>query len=101
LVGEASVGFSHNRLPTTDITLNADIEQLNRQKTSPGEFLGWCDPNQPIPLQAIDEKGVEQIDKLIEQKNGCLFAKQSMQLFMATTILEIATRDCLFYATLE
>jgi len=101
LTGDASVGFSHNRLPTTDITLNADLEQLNRQKTPLGEFLGWCDPDQPLPLQAIDEKGAEQIDNLIEKKNGCLFAKQSMQLFMVTTILEIATNDCLFYATVE
>ena len=101
LVGEASVGFSHNRLPTTDITLNSDIEQLNRQKTSAGEFLGWCGENRTLPLQAIDEQGINQIENLIEQKNGCLFAKQSMQLFMVTTILEIATNDCLFYATIE
>ena len=32
---------------------------------------------------------------------GCLFAKQTMQLFMVNTILEIATNDCLFYATVE
>ncbi|MCW8879958.1 MAG: succinylglutamate desuccinylase/aspartoacylase family protein [Kangiellaceae bacterium] len=101
LVGDASVGFSHHRLPTNDITLRADVEQLNRQLTPSEEFLGWFDQSSPLPLKAIDEKGEEQIHNLIEAKNGCLFAKQQLQLFMVTTITEIATNDCLFYATLE
>lgn len=101
LVGEASVGFSHHRLPTTDITFRADIEALNRQHTPAGEFFGWYEPNLPMPLKAIDANGVDQIDALIEHRDGCLFAKRNLQLFMVTTILEIATNDCLFYATLE
>ncbi len=101
LLGEASVGFSHHQLPTTDITLRADIEQLNRQYTPAGEFIGWYQAEQPLPLKAIDDEGVDQINNLIELKNGCLFAKQTMQFFMVTTILEIATNDCLFYATAE
>ncbi|WP_168204245.1 succinylglutamate desuccinylase/aspartoacylase domain-containing protein [Aliikangiella coralliicola] len=101
LVGDASVGFSHHSLPTTDITLRADIEQLNRQITPAGEFIGWCSPEQALPLKAIDEQGVDQIEQLLELKNGCLFAKQNMHMFMITTTLEIATNDCLFYATLE
>jgi len=99
LSGEASVGFSHHRLPTTDITLRADIEQLNRQKTHAGEFIGWYEPGQALPLRAIDEQGVDQIERLLECKNGCLFARQDMQFFMVTTTLEIATNDCLFYVT--
>lgn len=101
LVGDASVGFSHHRLPTTDITLRADVEQLNRQHTPKGEFLGWYDKAESLPLKAIDELGNEQITQLIEFKDGCLFAKQNLQLFMVTTTTEIATNDCLFYATLE
>ncbi|WP_444995479.1 hypothetical protein [Aliikangiella sp. IMCC44359] len=101
LVADASVGFSHNRLPTTDITLRADVEQLNKDITPAGEFLGWYDVKQGLPLQAIDEQGNEQIHQLIETKNGCFFTRQTMQLFMVTTILEIATRDCLFYATVK
>ncbi len=101
LMEDVSLGFSHNYLPTTDITLRADIEKLNRQRTSAGEFMGWYDSSQSLPLQAIDEQGIEQIEQLFEKKNGCLFAKQNMQLFMVTTSLEIATNDCLFYITLE
>jgi len=101
LKGDASVGFSHHRLPTTDVTLRADIEQLNQQHTCAGEFIGWCDPDAKLPLSAIDEQGCDQIDQLLEQKNGCLFARIEMQLFMVTTVAEIATNDCLFYATRE
>ena len=101
LVDDASVGFSHTRLPTTDITLRADVEQLNQQYTPIGEFLGWYDDSQPLPLKAIDEQGVNQIDHIIERKNGCLFANHKLQLFMVTTTCEIATNDCLFYATAE
>jgi len=101
LIGDASVGFSHTRLPTTDITLRADVEQLNKQHTPMGEFLGWYDETQPLPLKAIDEEGIDQIDSVIEQKNGCLFASRKLQLFMVTTTCEIATNDCLFYATAE
>lgn len=101
LVGDASIGFSHHRLPTTDITLRADIEILNREPTPAGEFLGWFDPDLPLPLKATDEQGNNQIDSLIEVKNGCLFARNNMQLFMVTTVTEIATNDCIFYATIK
>lgn len=101
LIDDASVGFSHHCLPTTDITLRADIEELNQQLTPKGEFIGWCNSKQKLPLQAIDDQGVDEINDLIEIKDGCLFAKQTMQLFMVTTVLEIATNDCLFYATVD
>ena len=95
---DASVGFSHHCLPTTHITFRADIEELNHQQTTKGEFLGWCNSNK-IPLSAIDENGVDRIDELLELRGNSLFAKCDMQLFMVTTVLEIATNDCLFYAT--
>ncbi len=101
LVGDASVGFSNARLPTTDITLRADLEVLNRQLTPVGEFLGWYEPKRALLIQALDEQGQDQIHHLLEMKNGSLFAKQTMQFFMVTPILEIATNDCLCYVTVE
>ena len=101
LRGDASVGFSHHRLPTTDITLRADVEELNRQHTERGEFLGWYSEEHQNSLQAIDESGNDRIDELFEFKNGCIFVRQNVQFFMVTTIPEIATNDCLFYLTIE
>jgi len=100
LVGDASVGFCHHRLPTTDITLRTDIEELNHSITPGDEFIGWCDKDQPFAFKAIDDSGTDQVDNLFENRNGCIFTRKKMQLFMVTTIPEIATKDCLFYTTL-
>lgn len=97
--GNISVNFSDSKLPTTDITLRSDIEKLNHQSTPQGEFLGWYNGEQPLPLRAIDEHGVDRINDIIACKGSELFTKQKLQVFMATTICEIATNDCLFYVT--
>ncbi len=99
LLGDASVGFSHHRLTTTDITLRADIEELNHQLTPKDEFIGWCCPDTPIAFQGLDKHDQDRIDELFENRKGCLFTKKEMQLFMVTTVPEIATKDCLFYTT--
>lgn len=100
LVGDASVGFAHHRLTTTDITLRADIEELNKDITPQDEFIGWCCPSNSFAFKAIDAQGDNQVESLFENRKGCIFTKKSMQLFMVTTIPEIATKDCLFYTTL-
>jgi hypothetical protein len=101
LINDTSVGFAHHRLTTTDITLRADIETLNREITPKEEFIGWCEPDEPLAIKAIDENGHNKIDDFFENRNGCLFTKVDLQLFMVTTVPEIATRDCLFYTTLD
>lgn len=100
LKGDTSVGFSNHQLPTTDITLRSDIEELNQDMTPKDEFIGWCDKDKPLQLKAIDDHGINQIENLFINRNGCLFTQQDMQLFMVTTVPEIATKDCLFYTTL-
>jgi len=101
LCDDASVGFSNHRLTTTDITLRADIEELNQGLTPCGEFIGWCEADIPLQVEAIDTNGINQIDTLFEKRAGRLFTKKEMQLFMVTTVPEIATKDCLFYTTLR
>ncbi|MFT5520767.1 MAG: hypothetical protein ACI9IA_001364 [Enterobacterales bacterium] len=99
LKDDSSVGFAQHRLATTDITLRADIEELNRDITPEGEFLGWCDINDLEHFKAIDEHGINQIENILVNRDGCLFALVDLQLFMVTTVPEIATKDCLFYST--
>ncbi|MET1256433.1 succinylglutamate desuccinylase/aspartoacylase domain-containing protein [Aliikangiella maris] len=101
LVDKAVVGFAQNKLPTCNITFREDIEQFNQKQINEGEFLGWYNQQQQLPLKATDEQGVNRIGQLIETRNNEVYAKQSMQLFMITTLREIATKDCLFYATLN
>lgn len=101
LLPNISVTFGHNHLPTADVTLRADAEQLNNQLTPAGEFIGWYEGEGQLPFTAKNEQGVEQLDKLFSVHKGCIFTKQSLQIFMATTDQGIATNDCLFYATIE
>ena len=99
LIDDASVGFAQHRLPTTDITLRTDIETLNSGTTAEGEFIGWCDKDTSLSLEAMDADGVDQISAYFENRNGCIFTKREIHFFMVTTISEIATKDCLFYIT--
>ena len=96
-----SVAFGHHHLPTADVTLRADAEQLNNQVTPQGEFIGWYEGEGELPFIAKNEQGVEKVTTLFSLHNSCIFTKQSLQLFMATTDPDIATNDCLFYATIE
>ncbi len=99
LKGDTSVGFSNHQLTITDITLRSDIEELNQDITLRDEFIGWCDKDKPIQLEAIDDHGIDQIENLLVNRNGCLFTQRDIQLFMVTTVPEIATKDCLFYTS--
>ncbi|GAA6170577.1 hypothetical protein NBRC116592_02470 [Colwellia sp. KU-HH00111] len=101
LLPHVSVAFGHNHLPTADVTLRADAEQLNNQLTPAGEFIGWYGGEGRLPLTAKNEQGQEQVANMLSLENGRIFTKQSLQIFMATTDQSIATNDCLFYATFE
>jgi len=101
LLQGVSVAFGHHHLPTADVTLRADAEQLNNQLTPQGEFIGWYEGEGELPFIAKNEQGVEQVNRMFSLHNRCIFTKQSLQIFMATTDLDIATNDCLFYATIE
>ena len=101
LLPDVSVAFGHNPLPTADVTLRADAEQLNNQLTPAGEFIGWYGGEGNLPLTAKNEQGQEQVKGMFSVQNGRILTQQSLQIFMATTDQSIATNDCLFYATLE
>lgn len=102
LLPHCTVAFGHDHLPTADVTLRADTEQLNNQLTPSGEFLGWYEgETETLPFTAKNEQGVEQSTRMFRVQNGRIFTKQSLQIFMATTDPDIASKDCLFYATQE
>jgi hypothetical protein len=101
LLPNISVAFGHNHLPTADVTLRIDAEQLNNQLTPKGEFIGWYEGIGKLPFTVKNEQGDEQLEAMFSLQNGCIFTKQSLQIFMATTNSDIATNDCLFYATIE
>jgi hypothetical protein len=100
LKNNASVGFANLKLPTASLTLRLDIELLNYKHAQQGEFLGWYDETKPIPISALDQLNQDHTLDLFRFEKGNLLAKQDLQVFMATTLPDIATNDCLFYVTL-
>ena len=95
------LGFGDYPLMTADITLCADTEQLNNQITPKGQLIGWYEKDKLLPLIVKNEQGRDKLSTLFYLKRGGIYTKQRLQIFMATKQLDIATYDCLFYATLE
>lgn len=101
LMPDVSLAFGDEPIARADVTLRADAEQLNNQLTPAGELIGWYEGEGELPFTAKNEQGVEQVNALFNLQDNCIFTKQSLQIFMATTNLDIVTHDCLFYATVE
>jgi len=95
------LGFGDYPLMTADITLRSDAEQLNSQITPAGQLIGWYDKDNQLPLIVKDEQGNNKLSAMLYLENGGIYTKQQLQIFMVTKQLDIATNDCLFYATLE
>jgi len=101
LLPNIRVAFGDIHLPTVDVTLRVDSEQFNETLTQKGEFIAWYEGKEKLPFTVKNEQGVEQVDAMFTLKNGGIYTKQSLQIFMATTDIDIASNDCLFYATIE
>jgi len=95
------LGFGDYPLMTADITLRSDAEQLNNQITPAGQLIGWYEKDNQLPLVVKDEQGNNKLSVMLYLESGGIYTKQRLQIFMATKQLDIATNDCLFYATLE
>lgn len=95
------LGFGDYPLMTADITLLSDTEQLNNQITPADQLIGWYAQDNQLPLIVKDEQGNNQLSAMLYLKDGRIYTKQRLQVFMATKQVDIATNDCLFYATLE
>ena len=83
----------------SDITLCHSIEEQNFGTTYPNKRLGWLGGNTLKCLQAIDSNGNDLVDLYFENKNGELYTRSPLHLFMVTTNHSIAETDCLFYLT--
>ncbi len=92
-----SVDYAAEYNPDVDITLRKDIGQLNYNKTKAGTHIGWINRKLEQSLSANNEHNENTIDSLFEVSNNQLLIKKDCYIFMATSVLEIALNDCLFY----
>ncbi|WP_181898357.1 succinylglutamate desuccinylase/aspartoacylase domain-containing protein [Alteromonas aestuariivivens] len=93
---EYSADFENFQLITADFTLRRDVESLNSGAVTAGEFIGWFS-GAGMPFRVNDANGNDRSGQLFYREGNRVFCNVSMQIFMATTNREIATRDCLFY----
>ncbi|WP_192035584.1 succinylglutamate desuccinylase/aspartoacylase family protein [Halomonas sp. YLGW01] len=97
----ASLAYARGPEPGADITLWARIDTCNRGITDPTTCLGWLGEGGLRYLQAVDARGSDRLGELLCARNGRLYPRRPLRLFMATTNAEIARSDCLFYAVPE
>ncbi len=92
-----SIAYGREPEPGVDVTLWARIDEHNRGLTLPDTFLGWLGEGGLAGLQARDAQGRDRLPELLCERQGRLYPRGPMRLFMATTNVEIARSDCLFY----
>ncbi|MGC3872115.1 hypothetical protein ACPF7Z_02460 [Halomonas sp. GXIMD04776] len=98
LAPDAGIAYAREPEPGTGVTLWARIDAHNRGVTPPDTCLGWLGDGGLANLQARDARGIERIAELLCERDGRLYTRRPLRLFMATTNAEIARSDCLFYA---
>ncbi|MBB3190642.1 succinylglutamate desuccinylase/aspartoacylase domain-containing protein [Halomonas cerina] len=94
----ASLDYARTPQPGMDVTLWSRIDACNQGVTMPNVCLGWLGRRGLTTLQARDARGEDRIRQLLCERGGGLYPRHPLRLFMATTHVEIARSDCLFYA---
>lgn len=97
MLPDFSLAFAQHQHDDIDVTLVADIEQHNMGVTRADCFIGWSRVGTDA-FAVKNEAGEAQSSQLLYCKNGELYTKQPLRIFMATSHVVIAQKDCLFYA---
>lgn len=97
LISNLSIDYLSHKNPQVDMTLKISIEEHNFGIVKPFHQLGWTGKPVNQCLQAINSRGENVIEKILEVRDGELYPVRPIKLFMATTNAVIARSDCLFY----
>jgi predicted deacylase len=79
------------------ITLPEQAYKFNYGMLTKDEFIGYLSQDGFAQLTAIDHLGNERLDEFFEEREGKLFSRHPIKVFMMTTNPFIAKTDCLFY----
>jgi len=79
------------------ITLPTQAEKFNYGMITKDEAIGFLSTNGLASLTAKDHLGQERLEDFFEAREGKLYARHSIKVFMVTTNPFIAKTDCLFY----
>ncbi|TNF01553.1 MAG: hypothetical protein EP323_09450 [Gammaproteobacteria bacterium] len=84
-----------------DITLPTQIDRRNFGVARVDSPLAWLGPRGLDALRLVDAAGRNVIDQYFVARQGKLFPRVTLKLFMVTTTPKIALSDCLMYAVKE
>lgn len=79
------------------VTLLPSVEHYNFGFVDDSIQLGYVSAELPALFTLKDNKGKERIDDYFENREGELYPRKKIKLFMVTSNPEIARKDCLFY----
>ena len=98
LADGARVVYADTPQAGIDITLKTDVDRHNFDPVLPGEVLGWVGERGLAGLCAESGSGDDIVNELFDVREGRLEPRVPLELLMVTTRIEIAEKDCLFYA---
>lgn len=93
----AKVAYADEAAADAAITLPSRAEKFNYGTVMSGERIAFLGNSGLKALTAKDHHGVEHLEQFFEDKEGELYARHPLKVFMVTTNSLIAETDCLFY----
>lgn len=94
---EGEVAYSDAPVDKALITLPAQAEKFNYGMLTRDEAIAYLGEPGIRALRARDHQGNERLDEFFQEREGRLYPRHAMKVFMVTTNPDIAASDCLFY----
>ncbi|WP_272993084.1 succinylglutamate desuccinylase/aspartoacylase domain-containing protein [Porticoccus hydrocarbonoclasticus] len=93
--------YAEEPCPDMDITLPLHLDRRNFGIVGPDSPLAWLNCQGINNLRVVDASGHDVIDQYFVSREGKLYPRTFLKLFMVTTNPSIAVSDCIFYAVKE
>ena len=97
ICSQCRIDYAAAALEQFDLTVREDIEKFNFTPIDTNEMIGWMGDEELTHIQVLKEGQISSPKEFFEVREGKIYPKCPMQLFMATTRADIAATDCLFY----
>lgn len=94
---DTDIAYGEHRLIEDGVTLLPSVENYNFGFVDSATHLGFVSGDLPNILSVRDNSGDERIADYFELRDGELYPRRKIKLFMVTSNPEIARKDCLFY----
>ncbi len=94
---EGSVAYADTPNDSALITLPQQAEKFNYGMLTRDEAIAYLGKQGISALSAKDHLGNERLDEFFQAREGRLYPRHAMKVFMVTTNPLIAASDCLFY----